>query len=133
MCSSDLFCYGGTCVIRGCVPKKLLVYASRFPQSFEESRGFGWNVPPATFDWEKLVAAKNAEITRLEGAYSANLDKAGGRIGTIRSSTPLPAAGRKPAEKPAIGAAPGNNPPSQRARKKAFPAKKARKTHAAGR
>ena len=71
------FRYGGTCVIRGCVPKKLLVYASRFPQSFEESRGFGWNVPPATFDWEKLVAAKNAEITRLEGAYSANLDKAG--------------------------------------------------------
>jgi len=71
------FRYGGTCVIRGCVPKKLLVYASRFPQSFEESRGFGWNVSPATFDWEKLVAAKNAEITRLEGAYSANLDKAG--------------------------------------------------------
>ena len=59
------------------MPKKLLVYASRFPQSFEESRGFGWNVSPATFDWEKLVAAKNAEITRLEGAYSANLDKAG--------------------------------------------------------
>ena len=59
------------------MPKKLLVYASRFPQSFEESRGFGWNVPSATFDWEKLVAAKNAEITRLEGAYSANLDKAG--------------------------------------------------------
>ena len=46
------FRYGGTCVIRGCVPKKLLVYASRFPQSFEESRGFGWNVPSATFDWE---------------------------------------------------------------------------------
>ena len=71
------FRYGGTCVIRGCVPKKLLVFASRFPQGFAESRGFGWEVPEARFDWTKLVAAKNAEITRLEGAYSGNLDKAG--------------------------------------------------------
>lgn len=71
------FRYGGTCVIRGCVPKKLMVFASRFPQGFAESRGFGWDVPEVHFDWQKLVAAKNTEITRLEGAYSANLDKAG--------------------------------------------------------
>ena len=65
------FRYGGTCVIRGCVPKKLLVFASRFPQGFAESRGFGWEVPEVHFDWKKLVAAKNAEITRLEGPIRA--------------------------------------------------------------
>ncbi|MDO5055945.1 MAG: glutathione-disulfide reductase [Lautropia sp.] len=71
------FRFGGTCVIRGCVPKKLLVYASRFSQAFAEAQGFGWQVPPATVDWNALVAAKDKEISRLEAAYAANLDKAG--------------------------------------------------------
>ncbi|MDO4231672.1 MAG: glutathione-disulfide reductase [Lautropia sp.] len=74
---AESFRYGGTCVIRGCVPKKLLVYASRFPESFHEAAGFGWQVAKPTLDWKKLVAAKEKEITRLEGIYSANLEKAG--------------------------------------------------------
>src|SRR6266849_6521560 len=48
---------GGTCVIRGCVPKKLLVHASRFALDFADAAGYGWSVPPATFDWGRLVAA----------------------------------------------------------------------------
>lgn len=71
------FRFGGTCVIRGCVPKKLLVFASRFPQAFQEAGGFGWQVPAATLDWPALVAAKDKEISRLEAAYASNLDKAG--------------------------------------------------------
>ncbi len=68
---------GGTCVIRGCVPKKLYVYASRFRDEFEDAAGFGWTVPPASFDWSTLVAAKEKEISRLSGIYAANLEKAG--------------------------------------------------------
>jgi glutathione reductase (NADPH) len=60
---------GGTCVIRGCVPKKLYVLASRFRDEFEDAQGFGWSVPDVTFDWPSLVAAKEKEITRLEGLY----------------------------------------------------------------
>src|ERR1700741_4998783 len=75
---------GGTCVIRGCVPKKLLVYASRFAHEFEEAGGFGWPVPKATFDWPTLIANKDKEIARLEGAYRANLEKAGVEIVTTR-------------------------------------------------
>ncbi|WP_020178026.1 glutathione-disulfide reductase [Methylopila sp. M107] len=71
---------GGTCVIRGCVPKKLLVYASRFPDAFEDSEGFGWSVPEATFSWPKLIAAKDNEIGRLSSIYEANLVKAGVEI-----------------------------------------------------
>ncbi|MCB1482078.1 MAG: glutathione-disulfide reductase [Rhodobiaceae bacterium] len=69
--------YGGTCVIRGCVPKKLMVYASRFPAEFEESAGFGWSVDNWSFDWKTLIANKDAEIARLERAYQSNLEKAG--------------------------------------------------------
>ncbi|MFA5939454.1 MAG: glutathione-disulfide reductase [Sinimarinibacterium sp.] len=69
--------FGGTCVIRGCVPKKLLVYASRFADEFGDAAGFGWRVPPATFDWTALISAKDQEIARLEGIYEANLLKAG--------------------------------------------------------
>lgn len=65
---------GGTCVIRGCVPKKLFVYASHYGQEFEESKGFGWTVSDYQFDWSKLVAAKNKEIARLEGLYRQGLD-----------------------------------------------------------
>jgi len=68
---------GGTCVIRGCVPKKLLVYASRFPDAFEDAGGFGWQVPEASFDWPSLVAAKDKEIARLEQIYQATLQRAG--------------------------------------------------------
>jgi len=68
---------GGTCVIRGCVPKKLLVYASRFPHAFHDAAGFGWTVPEATFDWPTLVAAKEKEVTRLEGVYSRTQEQAG--------------------------------------------------------
>lgn len=69
--------YGGTCVIRGCVPKKLFVYASRFAGEFEDARGFGWDVEPSGFDWTKLVAAKDKEISRLSQIYLTNLEKAG--------------------------------------------------------
>ena len=68
---------GGTCVIRGCVPKKLLVYASRFADDFEDARGFGWTVPEPTFDWPTLIAAKDKELARLEAAYRTTLGKVG--------------------------------------------------------
>ena len=60
---------GGTCVMRGCVPKKLLVYASQFSDAFEDSLGFGWRPGPADFDWPVLISAKNLELKRLEGVY----------------------------------------------------------------
>ena len=68
---------GGTCVIRGCVPKKLLVYASRFRAEFEDAAGYGWDVAHTRFDWRTLIANKDREIARLEAAYTATLDKAG--------------------------------------------------------
>ncbi len=68
---------GGTCVIRGCVPKKLLVYASRFSHEFAEAAGYGWTVSPPTFDWLSLIANKDREIGRLEAAYIAGLQDAG--------------------------------------------------------
>jgi glutathione reductase (NADPH) len=71
---------GGTCVIRGCVPKKLLVYASRFHGEFEDAAGFGWTVPHATFDWKTLIANKDKEIARLEAAYGALLAKSGVKV-----------------------------------------------------
>jgi glutathione reductase (NADPH) len=68
---------GGTCVIRGCVPKKLLVYASRFRGEFEDAAGYGWTVPQSSFDWPTLIANKDKEIGRLEAAYTMTLEKAG--------------------------------------------------------
>src|SRR5690606_15495709 len=73
------FRVGGTCVIRGCVPKKLYVYASRFHDLFDVASSFGWQVD-ASFDWPTLVANKEKEITRLESAYTANLEKPGVEI-----------------------------------------------------
>ncbi|EJF87597.1 glutathione-disulfide reductase [Bartonella vinsonii subsp. arupensis OK-94-513] len=64
---------GGTCVIRGCVPKKLYVYASQYAKEFRKSVGFGWQYADPVFSWEKLVAAKNTEISRLEGLYRKGL------------------------------------------------------------
>ena len=77
---------GGTCVIRGCVPKKLLVYASRFADEFEEAQGFGWTVGEPTFDWPTLIANKDREITRLEGIYKANLERSGVTIFKTRAT-----------------------------------------------
>ncbi|MFM9865443.1 MAG: glutathione-disulfide reductase [Micropepsaceae bacterium] len=71
---------GGTCVIRGCVPKKLMVYASRFSEDFADAAGFGWHVPHATFDWATLIANKDREIARLEGLYKKNLSGAGATL-----------------------------------------------------
>ncbi|GGB42524.1 glutathione-disulfide reductase [Roseibium aquae] len=69
--------YGGTCVIRGCVPKKLFVYASKFSEEFEDAEGFGWSVGERSFSWEKLIRAKDQEIARLEGVYRRNLERTG--------------------------------------------------------
>ncbi|MCE1235185.1 MAG: glutathione-disulfide reductase [Hyphomicrobiales bacterium] len=71
---------GGTCVIRGCVPKKLMVYAARFADDFADARGFGWDVGAASHDWAALIAAKDREIARLEGLYAANLERSGVEI-----------------------------------------------------
>jgi len=71
---------GGTCVNLGCVPKKLMVYASAFSAAAEDAEGFGWTVPPPTFDWAKLIAAKDREIARLNGIYRGLLEGAGVRI-----------------------------------------------------
>jgi glutathione reductase (NADPH) len=76
---------GGTCVIRGCVPKKLLVYASHIHQEIEDAAGFGWTIPPVTFDWPTLIANKDKEIARLEAAYTANVEKSGARIVKTRA------------------------------------------------
>jgi glutathione reductase (NADPH) len=64
---------GGTCVIRGCVPKKLLVYASQFGEEFDWAEGYGWSVDGARFDWPTLIARKDAEIDRLNGLYLQTL------------------------------------------------------------
>jgi glutathione reductase (NADPH) len=76
---------GGTCVIRGCVPKKLLVYASHIHHEIEDAAGFGWTIPSATFDWPTLIANKDKEIARLEAAYTANVEKSGARIVKTRA------------------------------------------------
>lgn len=71
---------GGTCVIRGCVPKKLFVYASHFAEEFEDAAGFGWTVADAKFDWPTLVKNKDVEIDRLNGIYIKNLEASGVEI-----------------------------------------------------
>ncbi len=71
---------GGTCVIRGCVPKKLMVYAAEFSQYFSDSEGYGWTIKDAHFDWQRMVIARNKEIDRLEEAYKNNLKKSGVEI-----------------------------------------------------
>ena len=87
---AEEFRIGGTCVIRGCVPKKLMVYASRFADHFRDAEGFGWTVGEARFDWGKLVAAKEAEITRLSGVYRKNLAGSGVEIVESRASVKGP-------------------------------------------
>ncbi len=69
--------FGGTCVIRGCVPKKLFVYAAQFAEAFEDCAGYGWSVDGAAFDWPTLRTNKDTEIGRLEAAYRAGLARVG--------------------------------------------------------
>ena len=71
---------GGTCVIRGCVPKKLFVYASHFPEEFADAKGFGWTVEGAAFDWPALRDNVQREVARLSGIYTANLARAGAEL-----------------------------------------------------
>jgi glutathione reductase (NADPH) len=68
---------GGTCVLRGCVPKKLLVYGSHFRHEFEDAAGYGWSVPETKLDWAKLQAAKDKELDRLNGVYKRLLRDSG--------------------------------------------------------
>jgi glutathione reductase (NADPH) len=71
---------GGTCVIRGCVPKKLFVYASKFAEEFEDAVGFGWTTQKVSFDWWTLLENKNKEIDRLNKAYIRNLEASGAEL-----------------------------------------------------
>ena len=71
---------GGTCVIRGCVPKKLMVHAAEFSQYFRDSEGYGWTIKDQHFNWQKMVAARDKEIDRLEAAYKKNLENSGVEI-----------------------------------------------------
>ena len=76
---------GGTCVIRGCVPKKLFVIGSHVRHELADAKGFGWTIPDATFDWPTLIANKDREIARLEAAYTANVEKSGAHIVKTRA------------------------------------------------
>ncbi len=79
--------FGGTCVIRGCVPKKLLVYAAHFREDFEDARGFGWTVEAPGFSWQTLIANKDREIARLEGIYQRLLEDS--KVQTLRGRATL--------------------------------------------
>ena len=80
VCLAEEYRIGGTCVIRGCVPKKLLVYASRFAEEFEDAVGYGWKTERVSFDWPTLIANKDLEIERLSKAYVRALESAGVEI-----------------------------------------------------
>ncbi len=72
--------FGGTCVIRGCVPKKLFVYASEFGHAIDDARGYGWTTGEKRFDWNTLIAHKDAEIERISKVYSGGVEAAGGTV-----------------------------------------------------
>lgn len=74
---AELNGFGGTCVMRGCIPKKLLVYASGFPEEFEDAQGYGWTIDAARFDWASLIANKDQEIERISRVYRNVLEQAG--------------------------------------------------------
>lgn len=82
---AEAYRVGGTCVIRGCVPKKLMVYAAHFSQDFADAAGFGWQLGAARFDWPALIAAKDREIDRLNGLYIKGLEGAGVRLYRARA------------------------------------------------
>nr|P48639.1 RecName: Full=Glutathione reductase; Short=GR; Short=GRase [Burkholderia cepacia]AAC43334.1 glutathione reductase [Burkholderia cepacia] len=113
--------FGGTCVIRGCVPKKLLMYASQYGQGFEDAAGFGWHSAATSHSWTSLIAAKDAEIARLEGVYqrlieNANVEIFKGRAqiagpnrvtvtgASVSARTILIATGARPVMPPVAGA-----------------------------
>ena len=77
--------FGGTCVIRGCVPKKLFVYASQFSEHFEDAAGYGWSVGDTSFDWPTLIANKDKEISRLEEVYRSGVQRAKGETFQTRA------------------------------------------------
>jgi glutathione reductase (NADPH) len=76
---------GGTCVIRGCIPKKLFVYASAFREAFEDAAGYGWTVGKPAFDWPILMANKDREIDRLNKLYIRNLEASGAKLMPVRA------------------------------------------------
>jgi glutathione reductase (NADPH) len=82
---AEEFRMGGTCVIRGCVPKKLFVYASQYSEHFEDASGYGWSVGETSFDWPTLIAAKDKEIARLEGLYRKGLESNNVRVHDTRA------------------------------------------------
>ena len=82
--------FGGTCVIRGCVPKKLMVYASAFSEHFEDAEGYGWTVGERSFDWRRFIDRKDAEIQRLENIYRSNLQKSGVELHETRATVEGP-------------------------------------------
>lgn len=77
---------GGTCVIRGCVPKKLFVYASEYGHSFKDAEGFGWQAENVSFSWRRLIENKDNEIDRLNGIYIRNLKNSGVEIFQSRAT-----------------------------------------------
>src|ERR1700750_1655275 len=77
---------GGTCVLRGCIPKKLLVYGAHFAEEMEDAAGFGWTVT-GSLDWGKLIDAKNRELDRLNGIYINLLN--GSSVTTIEGHAEL--------------------------------------------
>ncbi len=81
---------GGTCVIRGCVPKKLMVFASGFPGSVADAQAYGWDAQIGGFDWSAFRFKLDAELTRLEGIYRANLERAGVTILDCRATVAGP-------------------------------------------
>jgi glutathione reductase (NADPH) len=76
---------GGTCVVRGCVPKKFMVYASEFSSAFKTAQGFGWSIGEAKFDWPAFLRAKDVEIARLSGLYVTGLQNAGADLAHARA------------------------------------------------
>jgi glutathione reductase (NADPH) len=77
--------WGGTCVVRGCVPKKLMVYASEVSRYIDDARGQGWTIPESSFDWPSFITAKDKEIARLSAAYLSRLLKAGYSVNESRA------------------------------------------------
>ena len=77
---AEAWTLGGTCVNRGCVPKKLMMYAARFPEKFHAATGYGWSQTTSQFDWPTLLTAVNNEVSRLNGIYEGMLDKSGVQV-----------------------------------------------------
>ena len=96
---------GGTCVIRGCVPKKLMVYASEFAHTFEIAKKYGWSGIEPKFDWKEFLTTKDMEISRLSGIYSSNLQKAGADLFRTKARLKDPRTVELVAEKRTVTAA----------------------------